>query len=395
MQVYIHIPKCGGSTLRTIISRQIGVNHVYYYEPDGQRHVLPSPEVALRRAFETGRVRLVTGHHQFGVHRLLRTPCAYFTFVREPIERALSEYFYAYSYPHHRLRDRILRGELSVTAFLDSFPGNAQAVQIAGDTRVQGIDCENQARINMRDSLVMTGVSESFNLSALILARRLGWKVPLYVPANVTKLTEEQAARRKAARLEAQDKRHRFAADYAVYDNATAQLEAIRTAEGTALAEALAAFERLLSHLHAKSGESIYRTYNFGRDDELPPEAQALMRTDDYQCVEAYLRSEPVTAPGLNLIGVVDAIKQGVVSGWAFSLSTAEPLLLEVRVDGMVVGNTLANRPRVDVESSGWGRTSCGFRLDLPEQVRPNARIEVVVAGMQTRLRMAEGLSRA
>ena len=46
-----------------------------------QSHLLPSPDVALRRAFESGEVRLVTGHHQFGVHRLLRTPCSYFTFV--------------------------------------------------------------------------------------------------------------------------------------------------------------------------------------------------------------------------------------------------------------------------------------------------------------------------
>ncbi len=395
MQVYIHIPKCGGSTLRTIISRQIGVKHVYYYEPDGQKHMLPSPEVALRRAFERGQVRLVTGHHRFGIHRLLRTPCSYFSFVRDPIERALSEYFYAYSYPHHSLRDRILSGALTVGDFLDSFPGNAQAIQLAGDTRVPGISWEDQACINMRDSLMLTGVSESFDLSVLLLARRLGWRVPLYVPTNVTKLSDEQAAWRRAARMEAQGKRQRFSADYQVYESAKAQLEALRVAEGAALAEALAAFQRLLGQLHAKSGESIYRTYNFGRDDELPPEAEELARSDDYRCVEAYLRSEPAAAPRLNLIGVVDAVKQGVVSGWAFSLSTAEPLLLEVRVDGIVVGNTLANRPRLDVESSGWGRTSCGFRLDLPQTVGPNARVEVVVAGMQTQLRMADGASRA
>lgn len=349
---------------------------------------MASPEDALRRAFGSGQVHLVTGHHQFGVHRLLRTPCKYFSFVRDPIERAMSEYFYAFSYKEHRLRERILSGQLSVGEFLETFPGDAQAVQLGGDARVEGVSWQDQACINMKESLIFTGVNESFNLSVLILARRMGWKVPLYVPANVTKLSDEQREWRTAAKVEAKARRDRFAADYAVYDSAVAELAAIRAEGGAELAAVEAAFERLLGRLNESALASIHRLYNFDRDDELPPEADAIMRSTDYQLVDAYLRQPRLALPRLNLVGVVDAIMPSLISGWAFNLTTTEPLQLELRVDGRVMGQTLANRPRTDVQNVGWGRVECGFDFHLPEPLNRAAQIEVRVAGGQTRVRL-------
>lgn len=73
-------------------------------------------------------------------------------------------------------------------------------------------------------------------------------------------------------------------------------------------------------------------------------------------------------------LGYVDRATRTLVEGWAMG---DEPVRLAVVVNGAVVGQTLADRTRRDLKSSGLG--ACGFRFMLPQPLSPELshRIEV------------------
>ena len=44
--------------------------------------------------FHLDRVHYISGHIPYGVHRLFGTPAKYFTLVRDPVERVISNFFW-------------------------------------------------------------------------------------------------------------------------------------------------------------------------------------------------------------------------------------------------------------------------------------------------------------
>jgi len=79
-------------------------------------------------------------------------------------------------------------------------------------------------------------------------------------------------------------------------------------------------------------------------------------------------------------LGYLDRATRSMVEGWALDHRAAAgdgPVRLAIVVNGAVVGQTLADRARADLKSSGLG--DCGFSFVLPRQLSPelNHRIEV------------------
>ena len=65
------------------------------------------------------------------------------------------------------------------------------------------------------------------------------------------------------------------------------------------------------------------------------------------------------------LYGVIDSVEGGLVKGWARSVSQPSmPVCLDLLVDGRLVAQTLANRPRADLQAIGY--PSCAFEVTLP-----------------------------
>jgi hypothetical protein len=73
-------------------------------------------------------------------------------------------------------------------------------------------------------------------------------------------------------------------------------------------------------------------------------------------------------------LGYLDRATRNMVEGWAVGDG---PVRLAVVINGAVVGQTLANRPRGDLERSGLG--DCGFRFTLPQPLSSELghRIEI------------------
>ncbi len=83
-------------------------------------------------------------------------------------------------------------------------------------------------------------------------------------------------------------------------------------------------------------------------------------------------------------VGCVDRTGTPRVHGWAVDLANpARRVKLELRVDGDVVGSTIADRSRQDVQELGFGDGFGGFATSLPRDIslHKDHRIEVVIAG--------------
>ncbi|NGM20871.1 sulfotransferase family protein [Roseomonas stagni] len=379
--VFLHVPKTAGSSLRTVLSRQYGARHVLYFDL-GSGDPRPMPEVAKAvRAGMAGReIRLVTGHQFLGLHQALREPCHYFTLLRDPVERALSEYFYAFTYPHHAQRDAILSGALSPLDYLTAQGrGDTQARQIAGRTTRPVLEA---ALANLDGAVLVAGIAEAFDRSLLLMARRLGWAPPLYIARNVTRLSPDQAALRDRARAEAALHRDLFATDIALHAAARARFEADVAAEGPAFEAAFAAFSRCQQALAEGAGDKVFDRYEFHADDELPPFAAAIRASADYAEVADFLASPPVKrrAPR-NVMGRLDRVEDGVLHGWALDLLAPAPVTVVLMAGATPLAATRAQLMRPDLAAAGLADGHCAFRLRVPAEAAQRPDLRLVVEG--------------
>jgi hypothetical protein len=188
--IFLHIPKTGGSTLYKILER--------HFSP-AETVTLDSPGVARFKtlpAVERGRYRLIQGHMHFGLHRFIPRTSTYITFLRRPVERALSFYYYARSTPDHYLYPLLTTGRLDLKTLLGreltSELCNFQTRALAGDEwedpqRIVTRDALERAQANLRSHFRIVGLQEEFDASLLLLSRAFGWRLPFYVKENVTK----------------------------------------------------------------------------------------------------------------------------------------------------------------------------------------------------------------
>jgi hypothetical protein len=68
MDVFLHIPKAAGTTIRTIISREYGVAETAFCELGTETFEhRDAPQAYLQARLAQGNVRLITGHLRFGI----------------------------------------------------------------------------------------------------------------------------------------------------------------------------------------------------------------------------------------------------------------------------------------------------------------------------------------
>ena len=146
-------------------------------------------------AAQRGQYRLIQGHLFFGLHRFIPRASTYITFLRRPVERVLSFYYYARSTPDHYLYSQFVTERLDLKTLLarelTSELCNGQTRQLAGDEwedpqRVVTRAALERAQANLTHFRVV-GLLEEFDASLLLLRRAFGWHLPFYVKENVTK----------------------------------------------------------------------------------------------------------------------------------------------------------------------------------------------------------------
>src|SRR5437764_12675956 len=188
--IFLHIPNTGGSTLYRILER--------HFSP-AETVTLDTPGVARFKtlpAVERGRYRLIQGHMHFGLHRFIPRASTYITFLRRPVERALSFYYYARSTPDHYLYALLTTGRLDLKTLLGRELTlelcNFQTRALAGDEwedpqRIVTRDALERAKANLGSHFSVVGLLEEFDAGLLLLCRAFGWHLPFYMKENVTK----------------------------------------------------------------------------------------------------------------------------------------------------------------------------------------------------------------
>src|SRR5438067_1113873 len=97
--IFLHLPKCAGTTLNRLIEREYPLLEIYSVDPVFYRwssaHLWSLPKSRLQR------FRVFKGHMPFGLHHILPQPATYFTVVRDPIDRMISAFHFMRGYILH------------------------------------------------------------------------------------------------------------------------------------------------------------------------------------------------------------------------------------------------------------------------------------------------------
>ena len=132
----------------------------------------------------------IRGHVHFGIHRSISNQCRYITMLRDPVERVVSSHHYVLHTPGHPKHNEYvasghtLRQSVECGHFLRD---NDQVRFVAGvDLPFNALTDEHleMAKRNVRDWFPVVGLAEAFDASILLMAERLGWRIPYYVKEN-------------------------------------------------------------------------------------------------------------------------------------------------------------------------------------------------------------------
>ncbi len=197
--IFVHIPKAAGTTMHQIIDRQYKRDEVYTIAgdrvQDSINEFISLPEESRRR------VRCLKGHMPFGLHRWVPNEPVYFTILRDPVDRIVSEYYFVLNNPAHKFHSTLVSRNMSLLDYVDWLSEindvNRQTRWISGLVAIDEItppyseqvppDALAVAEENLRNAFAVAGVVEYFDEVLLLMRRLLGWRYIYYTKANVTK----------------------------------------------------------------------------------------------------------------------------------------------------------------------------------------------------------------
>jgi len=188
--IFLHIPKTAGTTLNRIIDWEYNPLRIYSingrYFRDSYRKLVNYPPSRLAG------MTVFRGHMPFGLHTLIGEPSTYIVVLRDPVERAMSLYFFAANRRIHRDHSQVSR--LTLEEYVKTSPyNNAQTKLIAGQIRDRdfiGGECNDEmlaaAKENLSRHFSLIGITERFEETLALAKLVLGWKVARYATFRVT-----------------------------------------------------------------------------------------------------------------------------------------------------------------------------------------------------------------
>ncbi len=207
--LFLHIPRSGGSSLRTLLTLN------YMDEPViGLSGRFEELSEFLQLPFETRNAyRLIHGHFPFGLHADIKD-FRYFSLIRDPIARIFSEYYYAKKYPEHHAHEHIKDGTYTLERWLELgmegsfYHSNALCQYLSGNYQLsKPTHSTYQAACSNLEKFHVFGLTDRFQESALMIAKYLDWRFPVYAKRNVIMGKKElpKAIRERARKVNAWD----------------------------------------------------------------------------------------------------------------------------------------------------------------------------------------------
>jgi hypothetical protein len=192
--IFIHIPKTAGQTFSSVLNRAYPGSAIY--DLYGYGSAIPDAAARLRMMDEAqkAQLQLIRGHYEFGLHMALPQPATYITFLRDPVERVISLYYYLLRDPLHPLYDVLHTQRISLEAFASSDAmshlTNVQVQYLSGLKQTYDPQSPDPALLPLAiqnlTQFCVVGIAEQFDRSLILMQRRFGWRHVHYRRRNVT-----------------------------------------------------------------------------------------------------------------------------------------------------------------------------------------------------------------
>lgn len=190
---FLHIPRTAGTTLNTILSQNFEKDAILslYKKEEFEQY----KEILLEN-FQ--KLKLIQGHillQNYDPPQIYSSDVKVFTFLREPLARMQSEYFFLKQWKYSQMYEVIHKNNMS---FVDYITSDLSKVRYKGKnfmTRaISGEDLASsgarqkalsQAKRHLEKQFVFFGIQERFDESLVMLSKVLSLKNILYERRNV------------------------------------------------------------------------------------------------------------------------------------------------------------------------------------------------------------------
>lgn len=218
--IFLHIPKTAGNSVFNVIRRQYPASSRYDFNMDWDRRQETIDEFAALTDKKKRAIAFVGGHTFYGLHRVVPQPAVYMTFMRDPVDRFISHYYFSKESSCAPLKRKLEEAhqltpyQLQALEFLrltESRCGSLQDfLELSIDldvvniqTRMIGgfVDPSNLippfqklpenavevARDNLNRDFPVVGLVEHFDTSLLLFRKAFGWSNVFYARHNQTR----------------------------------------------------------------------------------------------------------------------------------------------------------------------------------------------------------------
>lgn len=171
MLIFIHIPKCSGSTVGMRILNSYGEDSTVSMAWNTMASFAGLWDHHLREGRE---IRWVGGHVQYGIHRFLPIPpesARYITFLREPAPQIVSLYYFSRNNPDTHYHALATRLTLEEWLHSNERPRDVYTYTLSGYFQEKSL---SSARRNLFRNIEFFEITEQFEKSMAILADKFG-----------------------------------------------------------------------------------------------------------------------------------------------------------------------------------------------------------------------------
>lgn len=189
LSIFVHIPRTGGTTLHNILSR------IYPEKNRLHIHRVKTPlKTSIAEHTNPASPFLIQGHMDI-TDALEAEGNFIFTFLREPIARAVSHYHHLKETPSARHYEYLNRAGTTIESFYalkeKNDIDNGMTRYIGGFINVPFGEINEkhylQALENLKHKINFFGIQEYYDESLIMLAGKSGWPLPVYRKKNASK----------------------------------------------------------------------------------------------------------------------------------------------------------------------------------------------------------------
>ena len=262
---FLHIPRTAGTTLNKILLQNFESDEVIslYKKEEFERYKEIFPE-------DLKKIKLIQGHillQKYDPPQMYSSDVKVFTFLREPLARIRSEYFFLKQWKFSHMYKIIHENSMSfidyVTSDLDKvkYKGkNFMTRAISGENLTSSDACQKalaSAKKHLEKKFVFFGVQEKFDESLVALSRVMSLKNVLYEKRNVLSERCKETLSSQEVEVAAAYNRldielYRFACD--MFDERIGSKRFVTPGEIKSFQKMNAKYQRLCDLLDRKSG---------------------------------------------------------------------------------------------------------------------------------------------